>query len=85
MSVRRVAGRCGGTVTAVLIGECANAEDASEERPAERDVGDEDSGGELTDVPVEEDWAIGNGKVVVSVKNCGEDHEDTQAEDTAED
>ena len=80
--MRWMAGRRGGTV---LIRKGANAEDTSEERPAERDVGDEDSGGELADVPVEEDWAVGNGKVIVSVKNCGEDHEDTQAEDAAED
>ena len=50
----------GVAVTAVLVGKGANAEDATEEGPAEWNVGDEDSGGELADVPVEENGAVGN-------------------------
>lgn len=74
----------GGRIAAVLVGEGADAEDAAQQGPAERDVGDEDGGGELADVPVQEDGAVRDGEVVVSVEDRREDDKASQAEDTAE-
>jgi hypothetical protein len=77
MSLRRAARRHVAAVTAALVGERANAEDTPKKRPAERDVGDEDGGRELADVPVKEYEAIRVGEVVVSIEDCGEYHKDT--------
>jgi hypothetical protein len=73
-----------GAVT-VLAAERAEAEDTTEQRPAEGDVGDEDGGGQFADVPVQEDGTEGNAEVVVTIQDGSEDDEDTEREDTAKD
>lgn len=73
-----------GRIAAVLVGEGADAEDAAQQGPAERHVGHEDGGGELADVPVQEDGAVWDGEVVVPVEDRCEDDKASQAEDSAE-
>ncbi len=50
------------------------------------DVGDDNSGGGFAGIPIQVDeGAIACGKVVVAIKDGGEDYEDTKGEDTAKD
>lgn len=65
--------------------EGTEGEDAGEEGPAVRDVGDDHGGGGFAGVPIEVDeGAVAGGEVVVAVQDCGENDEAAEAEDTAE-
>lgn len=66
--------------------EGAEAEDAGDEGPEVRDVGDDDGGGGLARVPVEVDeGAVARGEVVVAVQDGAEDDEGAEGEDAEED
>lgn len=59
----------------------ADAKDSAVEEPDEGKVGDDDGCGGLADVPVDPGVGEGGGEGVVFVEDCGDDDEDSQAED----
>lgn len=66
--------------------ESAEGEDAAQQGPEVGNVGDEDGGGGLADVPVEVDEGAETGReVVVAVQDRAEDDEEAEGEDAAED
>ena len=66
--------------------EGAEAEDAGDEGPEVRDVGDDDGGGGFARVPVEVDeGAVAGGEVVVAVQDSAEDDEGAEGEDAEKD
>ena len=66
--------------------EGAEAKDAGDEGPEVGYVGDDDSGGGFSGVPVQVDeGAVAGGEIVVAIEDGAEDDEGTEGEDTEED
>ena len=61
-----------GSVLTVLGGmtEGVEGEDSANQGPTERDIGDENGGGNFADVPVEEDGTVSDSEIEVAVENC---------------